>query len=379
MTDTKAQLFSSLVSKKTRRAKERLLQNFGKADKTTDELFEVYLLNFNRQQSTALNLQKHVRHYLNCLKELNEASKTLNSCMLDMYENDWPKHETFENNIYETNHINDELEEKIRETVLTPLEQYLAQFPEMREKISKRRRKLVDYDSQRHSFETLKHSQNGKQPDDAKLSKHRDHLEDARRIYETLNNELHDELPALYDNRLPFIITAFQRLFLSHVTYHGDNLVVQKSFLEVVEQLAKATQKGILNTVKPLNNFHSHLSSPPSSSATSADRLMPLYPQSDLTITKNRDVNQIEHKNVFNTDSSAPTPIATKEPEPLYKVRATYKYLAESEDELTFEAGDIIQVIKYDDPSEQEEGWLMGIKESDGQKGLFPANFTKEM
>ena len=25
----------------------------------------------------------------------------------------------------------------------------------------------------------------------------------------------------------------------------------------------------------------------------------------------------------------------------------------------------------------QEEGWLMGVKESTGQKGLFPANFTK--
>ena len=25
----------------------------------------------------------------------------------------------------------------------------------------------------------------------------------------------------------------------------------------------------------------------------------------------------------------------------------------------------------------QEEGWLMGMKESTGQKGLFPANFTK--
>jgi hypothetical protein len=25
----------------------------------------------------------------------------------------------------------------------------------------------------------------------------------------------------------------------------------------------------------------------------------------------------------------------------------------------------------------QEEGWLMGVKDSTGQKGLFPANFTK--
>jgi hypothetical protein len=27
----------------------------------------------------------------------------------------------------------------------------------------------------------------------------------------------------------------------------------------------------------------------------------------------------------------------------------------------------------------QEEGWLMGIKETTGEKGMFPANFTRPM
>jgi len=46
-------------------------------------------------------------------------------------------------------------------------------------------------------------------------------------------------------------------------------------------------------------------------------------------------------------------------------------------DELNFESGEIIKVVEYDDPEEQEEGWLMGIKETTGEKGLFPANFTR--
>ena len=79
----------------------------------------------------------------------------------------------------------------------------------------------------------------------------------------------------------------------------------------------------------------------------------------------------------------------------LYKVKATYKYQAEDMDELAFEVGELIQVIEYDDPEEQvselllvevevtissifqEEGWLMGVRSSTGQKGLFPANFTR--
>jgi amphiphysin len=27
----------------------------------------------------------------------------------------------------------------------------------------------------------------------------------------------------------------------------------------------------------------------------------------------------------------------------------------------------------------QEEGWLMGVKEGTGEKGMFPANFTRPL
>ena len=67
----------------------------------------------------------------------------------------------------------------------------------------------------------------------------------------------------------------------------------------------------------------------------------------------------------------------TNEPSPSSQVKATYKYDAEDEDELSFEPGEIIYVINYEYPEEeQEDGWLMGYKASDGQKGLFPMNFT---
>jgi hypothetical protein len=37
----------------------------------------------------------------------------------------------------------------------------------------------------------------------------------------------------------------------------------------------------------------------------------------------------------------------------LYRVKATYKYNREDVDELSFDVGEIIQVIEYDDPEEQ--------------------------
>lgn len=378
MSDTKTLNLTSLVTKKTRRAKARLMQNFGKADKTTDELFEVYQSNFNRQQSTALNLQKHVKQYMHCLKELHEASKGLSQCLLEMHERDWPKHDVFENNAYELDHVNEDIEEKLKESVLVPLEQYLGQFSEIREKISKRGRKLVDYDSQRHTFEALQQHQLGKQHDDSKLNKSRDQLEEARRVYESLNNELHDELPLLYENRLPFIITVFQRLFSSKLAYHSESVGIQKTYMETVELLAKATEKGSLN-------IFSHKVAPPDNTTSAItdgkESNKSRHPNGNKTsendVPSNKSVGAVATSVV--TTSSSSSSSSNKPPGNLPKVKAQYDYIAEDDDELTLAAGEIIQVIEYDDPEEQEDGWLMGIKESSGEKGLFPANFTIEL
>lgn len=37
----------------------------------------------------------------------------------------------------------------------------------------------------------------------------------------------------------------------------------------------------------------------------------------------------------------------------LYRVKATYKYNKEDVDELSFEVGEVISVVEYDDPEEQ--------------------------
>lgn len=37
----------------------------------------------------------------------------------------------------------------------------------------------------------------------------------------------------------------------------------------------------------------------------------------------------------------------------LYRVRATYRYTREDSDELSFDVGEIIRVVEYDDPDEQ--------------------------
>lgn len=46
----------------------QILQNFGKVDRTSDEIFEEHLQNFTRQQNAANRLQKEFNNYIRCIR-----------------------------------------------------------------------------------------------------------------------------------------------------------------------------------------------------------------------------------------------------------------------------------------------------------------------
>lgn len=107
----------------------------------------------------------------------------------------------------------------------------------VQEKISKRGRKLVDYDSSRHHLEAL---QTAKKRDDVKIRKVRkrrfhssaarlvrlpsmsgsvqaeEEVNAAKSVYENINSELKEELPVLFDKwgHVPVITSPAQRLRL---------------------------------------------------------------------------------------------------------------------------------------------------------------------
>ena len=53
-------------------------------------------------------------------------------------------------------------------------------------------------------------------------------MECARRTYEILNSELHDELPALYDSGVLFLVTNMQTLFAAEEVFHNETAKVKK-------------------------------------------------------------------------------------------------------------------------------------------------------
>ncbi|XP_055374238.1 myc box-dependent-interacting protein 1 isoform X4 [Condylostylus longicornis] len=438
----KGALLAKSVQKHAGRAKEKILQNLGKVDRTADDIFDEHINNFNRQYNNANKLQKEFNNYIRCVRAVQSASKSLMDAICEIYEPQWSGYDSVLTQAQATDALWQEFSHKLGDQVLVPLNTYTGQFPEMKKKVEKRNRKLIDYDSQRHSFQNLQ-ANASKRKDDVKLTKGREQLEEARRIYEILNTELHDELPALFDSRILFLVTNLQTLFASEQVFHSETSKLYAELEAIVDKLATDSQRGSYTLKKSENNalkiipdsvknkqnanysnqtnntsIHqqndidnepSYQNTPTAASGSSPltnhlsnnvtsvenvdeekdKNLQPQNPVSNnfdtkLTSSNNNENNKTEHLNGNMEKSIVKSiPIGAKTndlpPGVLYRVKATYSYQKEDADELNFEVGDIIRVIEYDDPEDQEEGWLMGEKESTGEKGLFPANFTRQI
>merc|ERR1711976_989316 len=155
MAEIRTANIAKLVTKQAGRAKEKLLQNLGKADKTTDEIFEEHYLNFNIQQANATRLQKDIANYIRCIKAMQAASKNLMDTLTEVYEPQWPGQDLLTVQGQNSEMLWADLAHKLSDQVLIPLNTYQGQFPEMRKKIEKRGRKLIDYDKERHNVQTL--------------------------------------------------------------------------------------------------------------------------------------------------------------------------------------------------------------------------------
>ncbi|XP_077305786.1 myc box-dependent-interacting protein 1 isoform X5 [Lithobates pipiens] len=272
---------ASNVQKKLTRAQEKVLQKLGKADETKDEQFEQCVQNFGKQLTEGSKLQKDLRTYLASVKAMHEASKKLTECLQEIYEPEWPGREDT-NKLAENNDLLwTDYHQKLVDQALLTMDTYLGQFPDIKSRIAKRGRKLVDYDSARHHFESL---QNAKKKDDTKIAKPVSLLEKAapqwcqgkiqahlvaqtnllrnqaeeellksQKVFEEMNADLQEELPSLWNSRVGFYVNTFQSIAGLEENFHKEMSKLHQNLHEVMTNLESHQEKPSTNafTGKP--------------------------------------------------------------------------------------------------------------------------------
>ncbi|XP_063114909.1 myc box-dependent-interacting protein 1 isoform X6 [Cavia porcellus] len=227
---------ASNVQKKLTRAQEKVLQKLGKADETKDEQFEQCVQNFNKQLTEGTRLQKDLRTYLASVKAMHEASKKLNECLQEVYEPDWPGREEASKIAENNDLLWMDYHQKLVDQALLTMDTYLGQFPDIKSRIAKRGRKLVDYDSARHHYESL---QTAKKKDEAKIAKAEEELIKAQKVFEEMNVDLQEELPSLWNSRVGFYVNTFQSIAGLEENFHKEMSKLNQNLNDVLVSLEK--------------------------------------------------------------------------------------------------------------------------------------------
>ncbi|NWH32636.1 BIN1 protein, partial [Chloropsis cyanopogon] len=427
---------ASNVQKKLTRAQEKVLQKLGKADETKDEQFEQCVQNFNKQLSEGTRLQKDLRTYLASVKAMHEASKKLTECLQEVYEPDWPGRDDT-NKIAENNDLLwTDFHQKLVDQALLTMDTYLGQFPDIKSRIAKRGRKLVDYDSARHHFEAL---QTAKKKDETKIAKAEEELVKAQKVFEEMNVDLQEELPSLWNSRVGFYVNTFQSIAGLEENFHKEMSKLNQNLHDVLLGLdkqysgnafpvkaqpsdstpAKANKspspppdgspitspetKTVNHELEP-STLEAPGASIPKSPSQPAEAARAGAEAAGSEAAAGAEASKTEADSgssslpavVVETfpatvngavEGGASSERADMPPGFLFKVQAMHDYTATDTDELQLKAGDVVLVIPFENPEEQDEGWLMGVKESDWIqhkaldqcRGVFPENFTERV
>ncbi|CAJ1073231.1 amphiphysin isoform X8 [Xyrichtys novacula] len=236
MAEIKTGIFAKNVQKRLNRAQEKVLQKLGKADETKDEQFEQVVINFKRQESEGARLQREMKSYMAAIKGMQQASINLSQSLHEVYEPDWHGKDDVLSIGKDCDALWEDFHNKLVDSTLLNLDSYLQQFPDLKTRVSKRSRKLIDYDSARHHVETLQLSG---MKSDRKMMKAEDELRKAQRVFDDLNVGLQDELPTLWDSRVGFYLSTFKSVTSLEAKFHREISLVCRQLYEVMTQLAE--------------------------------------------------------------------------------------------------------------------------------------------
>ncbi|XP_073704623.1 amphiphysin isoform X5 [Garra rufa] len=236
MAEIKTGIFAKNVQKRLSRAQEKVLQKLGKADETKDEQFEQCVQNFKRQEFEGSRLQREMKAYIAAVKGMQQASRNLTESLHEVYEPDWHGKDDVVTIGKNCDTLWEDFHQKLVDSTINTLETYLTQFPDLKMRVAKRSRKLIDYDSARHHLETLQAST---MRNEKKIAKAEEDLKKAQRVFDDLNVGLQDELPTLWDSRVGFYVSTFQNVSSLEARFHREISFLCHKLYEVMNKLAE--------------------------------------------------------------------------------------------------------------------------------------------
>ncbi|KAF8647133.1 hypothetical protein AX16_006964 [Volvariella volvacea WC 439] len=204
------------LKKTVSRAGTTLLQKTGQIERTVDREFTEEEAKYKTFEKECQALQKDSKAYWDAMRAMTTAQTRIAETIETFYgaaegasEGAMAGH-SYKRAVDELDSgFGREMEIPYRTTISEPLGKMCAYFPIINEHISKRNKKMLDYDSARSKLRKLidKPSE-----DPTKLPKAQQEHDDAKEVFDMLNDQLIAELPQLLELRVPYFDPSFEAM-----------------------------------------------------------------------------------------------------------------------------------------------------------------------
>jgi amphiphysin len=242
------------------------MQKTGQIERTVDREFADEEAKFKTFEKECQALQKDSKGYLDAMKAMTAAQTRLADTIEAFYGSaDQTSDGAMAGHAYKRS-VDDldgsmgrELDQPYRTTISEPLGKMNAYFPVVNEHISKRNKKMIDYDAARSKLRKLidKPSE-----DPTKLPRAQQEHDDAKEVFDMLNDQLISELPQLLDLRVPFFDPSFEAMIRMQCKFAEEGYEkmsgVQRYFSDSVRDDYAAGQldaqvEGVLQEMRELS------------------------------------------------------------------------------------------------------------------------------
>nr|CAC83970.1 putative aggregation factor [Geodia cydonium] len=240
----------SMTVKRAQRVQEKMMQKLGKSDQTRDEVFEEFVNNFHKQNASAIKLQKELMKYMNSIRVLYQNTKSMSDTLKELYEEDWDGCEKQRELMEQRILLWEDLLTSLTSRTVEPMTNYISRFSDVKTRIQKRERKMVDYDLRRRELE---HAKSKAKVNDQKVQQAEDTHTQAKQLYDEITDELYEELPTLYDSRIQFYGQIFQSIAAAETRFHAEISKVDEDLARVMDGLASEAATGVHSTKKQRN------------------------------------------------------------------------------------------------------------------------------
>ncbi|KIK27623.1 hypothetical protein PISMIDRAFT_163469 [Pisolithus microcarpus 441] len=252
--------------KSLNRAGTTVLQKTGQIERTVDREFADEESKYRAFEKECQALQKDSKSYNDAMRAMTAAQARLAETIESFYgaadrtsDSAMASH-AFKNAVQDLDaSVQRELEAPYRTTIMEPLGKMNAYFPIINEHISKRNKKLLDYDAARSKLRKVIEKPSD---DPTKLPKAQQEHDDAKEVFELLNDQLIGELPQLLDLRVPYFDPSFEAMIRMQCKFAEEGYeklsAVRRYFADNVRDDYAAGQldaqvEGVLQEMKELS------------------------------------------------------------------------------------------------------------------------------